>query len=155
MPVISAFLYWDGKQQKENAWKLVGHLACCTQQWTTRDLLWKKVREDCHLTLCSALQKIYSSRQAPAVKHKCAPRQAYTYVSYTHIMHRHVYKLYKILAKATFFYSKHRTALHTRLVMKRREWRQIHKEVLKETCIPYVWYAKNGNWSIFLWVTIY
>lgn len=75
--------------------------------------------------------------QAPALKHKCAHTQTYTYISYTHIMHRHVYKIHKILAKTTFFYVKHRTALHTRLVIKRREWRQIqNKEVLTETCIP-------------------
>ena len=61
------------------------------------------------------------------------------WTSGTHIMHRHVYKIYKILAKATFFCVKHRTALHTRLFMKRRERRQIHKEVLRETCTPSVW----------------
>lgn len=89
----------------------------------------------------------------------CTHTNTYTYVSYTHIMHRHVYKIYNILAKATFSYVKHRTALHIRLVMKKKEWRQIPQEVLWETCVPYVWTRSckerdTGNWSIFVWITI-
>ena len=145
MSVIPAFLYWDGKQKKENAWKLVSHLACRMQPWT-RDTVSKKVREDWHLTLYSALQKIHSSLQVPALKHKCAPTQTHTYISYTHIMQRHIYKIYKILAKATFSYVKQRTTLHTRLVMKKKEWRQIPQEVLWEMCTLCVDKVMQRTW---------